>query len=81
MTSDFKVLYGVDAHFTPYTHSSWEVCVRFMSVFMGVSDHSPKRAFVRSDADVGQNGLPLSPLQFIPKVTYGADVRGLCADQ
>lgn len=81
MTSDFKVLYGVDPHYTPYTHSSWEGCVRFTSVFMGVSDHSSRGAFVRSDADVGQNGLPLSPLQFVPKVNSGAEVRGLCADQ
>ena len=48
--------YGVGSSCTTF-HSSGKLSTRFRSVSVGISAHSSRKAFVRSDTDVGREGL------------------------
>uniref|UniRef100_A0A667X151 Doublecortin domain-containing protein n=1 Tax=Myripristis murdjan TaxID=586833 RepID=A0A667X151_9TELE len=64
-----------------YTVEGRRLSTRFRSVFMGIFDHSSRSAFVRSNTDVGQEGLARS-LRSNSSQRCSLGLRsGLCAGQ
>ena len=60
---------------------SWEGFPQCLGVFMGIFDHSSRSAFVRSDTDVGREGLARS-LRSNSSQRCSIGLRsGLCAGQ